>query len=254
MSLFLQAFLGGLLVLLATSLGAVIGTFARRVKKCDCYILLSFAAGVMAFSVYEMSLESLKKSGAFASFVGSAVGFLIFFLIERLLPHTHLLRNGSEKGRKKTKTFLLLGAIAIHNIPEGLAVGSAFAGSAVFGWFVSSSIAIQDIPEGLLITAPLIIYGLSTRKSLFYGILSGVSETAAAIVGFIFLSRVSALVPFALAFSSGAMTYVILVELLPDALSEEGKKGRTVFSFILGIFLTWLLASLLGVSAGTGVV
>lgn len=250
MSLLFQAMLGGLLVFLATSLGAAIGLVAKKVRKCDCYLLLSFAAGVMAFSVYEMTLESLAKSGTLASAGGIAVGFLIFFAIERLLPHTHLLgREGKDKkGIKRTKTFLLLGAIAIHNIPEGLAVGSAFAGSAVFGWFVSTSIAIQDIPEGLLITAPLIVYGLSAGKSLFYGILSGLSEFVAAIVGFVFLSYVSGLVPFALAFSAGAMSYVVLVELMPDALSEEGKKGRTVLSFVLGILLTWGIAFALGVA------
>jgi zinc transporter, ZIP family len=236
----IDAFLGALLVFLATAAGAFLIFLVRGVKRESYNVLLSFAAGVMAFSSIEMLVQAGRSVPFEKVAISFVVGFLILLLIERTLPHMHPTTQGS-----KLKTALLVGAIAIHNIPEGFAVGAAFAGSPALGWFVATSIAIQDIPEGLLISAPLFIYGKGVWKSALWGALSGVSEGLAAILGYLFLEYAKALTPVALSIAAGAMGYVVMVEILPDAFREEGKKGMAALSFILGFLGTFGLAWLL---------
>ncbi|MFH0927062.1 MAG: ZIP family metal transporter, partial [Candidatus Micrarchaeota archaeon] len=147
---------------------------------------------------------------------------------------------------EQAKAALLAGAISLHNIPEGLAVGFAFASSSALGWLVAASIAIQDIPEGLLVSAPLACFGMRNKSALGYGILSGVVEGIAAILGFLFLSSLILLVPAALAFSAGVMAYVVLVELLPDSF-KRGLERVGAIGLIGGFGIAFLLARMLAV-------
>jgi ZIP family zinc transporter len=144
----------------------------------------------------------------------------------------------------KKKAAMVYGTITLHNVPEGFAIASAFAGSSPLGWLVAAAIAIQDFPEGFLASGPLASYGMEGKRSVKYGILSGIVEMLAAIIGFIFLSYVTPLVPYALSFAAGAMTYVILVELIPDAF-VKGAERRAAISFILGAGIGFALATLL---------
>jgi len=149
-------------------------------------------------------------------------------------------------GEGERKSALLAGAVILHNIPEGLAVGFAFASSASLGWLVAASIAIQDIPEGLLVSAPLACYCMRHKNAIGFGVLSGIVEGVAAIFGFVFLSALSPLVPFALSLSAGAMAYVILVELLPD--SFRGGKERLAGIFLLaGFALAFSLSKIIAI-------
>jgi ZIP family zinc transporter len=170
---------------------------------------------------------------------------IVLFIFERSLPHLHLMLRGNEMPAAKRKAVFLAGTITLHNIPEGFAIACAFADSTTLGWLVTVSIAFQDIPEGLLVSTPLVCYGLEKRRCVKFGVFSGFVEFAAAIVGYIFLNTIVKLIPFALAFSAGAMLYVVVEELLPDALKDRPRR-TAAFSFISGILAAWVIATLFG--------
>lgn len=237
--------LGASLALLATSLGAA-GVFGFKRISCAAYsLIISFCAGVMAFSAVEMLAKSQMLLGTHTAVFGFAVGFLSFFVVEKILPHAHMVIRRRKMPDSKKKAALMTGTITIHNIPEGFAIASAFAGSPTLGWLVATSIALQDIPEGLVISAPLVCYGVSTRRSFALGVFSGIVEFAAALLGYILLRVVTEATPFALAFSSGAMSFVVVSELLPDAL-RSGERSSVVLCLMGGLATAFALASVLG--------
>ncbi len=238
--------LGALALLLATSAGAMAGFFFGCIDRLKYSAMLSFAAGAMAFSAVEMLLQTHGLAGDVTVASGFAVGFLFLMTAEKLLPHAHMHITKKEMTKSGKKAALIAGAISLHNIPEGFAVATAFAASGPLGWFVTTAIALQDVPEGALVSTPLACYGLEKRRSVLFGVLSGAVEAAAAVLGYLFLSSFSFLVPTALAFSAGAMTYVIFVEILPDALS--GRMERVVaVAFAAGAAVTFALASMFAV-------
>ena len=238
--------LAGLVVLIATSAGALAVLLLKKLDGQRYAFLLAFSGGVMAFSAVEMLTESHHTSGDIGVLAGFMAGVAILMISERLLPHIHMHIKKKELTDSKKKAALIAGTIALHNIPEGLAIATAFASSAPLGWFVTTSIALQDIPEGALVSAPLAVYGVNKRDSLLYGILSGFAECVAAIAGFLFLNFFSNLVPVALAFSAGAMVYVVFVELLPDAM-QDGKERIATISFIAGAAIAFVIAGALAV-------
>lgn len=238
---FLGLFLAAGMACAATCLGAA-GVFAFRKIDCRLYsAIIALCAGVMAFSAAEMLWQSQRGSGLPVTLTGMAAGVLIFLAIERTLPHLHLLirRRRIEDGKKKAA--MMVGTITLHNIPEGFAIAAAYAASPALGWLVAGSIALQDVPEGLVVSVPAACCGVGMRRSFFWGALSGVVEMAAAVAGFAFLSIVAPAIPFALAFSGGAMAYVSLFELLPDTL-RDGEKLQSALLFFAGIALAALLA------------
>jgi len=244
--LMLDIFLGAIVVFLATAAGAAVAFFFGCVDKTKYSAMLSFSAGAMAFSAIEMLSQAHGMAGDAVVAVGFLLGFLALMGAEKLLPHVHMHLRKKELGKSKTKAALIAGTIALHNVPEGFAIATAFAASNPLGWFVTTSIALQDIPEGALVSTPLACYGIGVKKSVFFGMLSGFIEGVAAIFGYLFLSSFAALVPPALAFSAGAMVYVIFVEILPDAL-EGGMERVVALSFAAGAAITFGLASLLAV-------
>ncbi|MCI0503790.1 ZIP family metal transporter [Candidatus Micrarchaeota archaeon] len=235
--------LGALAVLLATSAGALSVLFLGCMDERRNAAMLAFAAGVMGYSAFEMLTEAHKSAGDAVVLGGLALGILGLATAERLLPHIHMHISGEELKHSKKKALMIGGAIALHNVPEGFAIATAFAASTPLGWFVATTIAIQDIPEGALIAAPLACYGMGKWKAVSYGIASGLAEAAAAVAGFYFLSMFISAVPLALAFSAGAMAYVVLVELLPDALSK-GRERAGALAFSAGAAAAFMLASL----------
>ncbi|NYZ77055.1 ZIP family metal transporter [Candidatus Micrarchaeota archaeon] len=235
--------LGAFVMLAATAAGSSIVLLFRCMSNKMRAALLAFSGGVMGYTAIEMLVQSHQNAGDATLLAGLALGILALFAIDRFLPHIHAHFRKSDMAAAKKKTYLLAGTIMLHNIPEGFAVASAFAGSLGLGWLVTASIALQDIPEGLLVAMPLACYGMSTRKSFFYGIFSGVVEFAAAIIGFLLLSMLLFAIPFALAFSSGAMIYVVLVELLPDAF-EKGFERMGALCFVLGAAAAFAMAAL----------
>lgn len=242
---FSDLFLGALCAMLATSLGAALILFFRRIGTFTQSAMLSFAAGVMCFSTAEMLLQAHQKGGDLTTVLGLATGLCAVLIIERTIPHIHLHIKKEKIEKHKKKAALLAGTVSIHNIPEGIAIASAFAGSTQLGWTVASSIAIQDVPEGLLVSAPLASYGLRIKNSLTLGMFSGLIEFAAAIIGYLLLESVSSAVPLALAFSAGAMAYVVFVELLPDAF-VKGQERTVAFLFMTGVVVAFGMSSLFG--------
>jgi len=242
---FIELFLGACTVLLATTLGAAGVLAFKHIGKHFYATVVSFCAGVMAFSALEMIDESHALAGHRVALAGLIVGMTVFIIVDKLLPHAHMILTGTEMPCAKRKVALLVGTITIHNIPEGFAVASAFATSSSLGWLVTLSIALQDIPEGLIVSAPVACYGVTTQRSFLWGVFSGVVEFAAAIGGFLFLRVVTGATPLALGFSGGAMTYVILSELLPDAMQAESHYVALA-AFIAGLAAAYGFGILIG--------
>jgi ZIP family zinc transporter len=238
----LELLAGALLVTIATSIGAISAFYIKDICKVRYTILLAFSAGVMTYTALEMVIQAEADVGHFGVLGGFLLGLGFILLSEKILPHLHHQIKKTELPDSKKKAMLIVGTIALHNIPEGFAVAAAFAGSVPLGWFTATSMALQDAPEGALIAAPLICYGLEKKKAVGYGILSGVIEGLAAIIGFVFLSLITGVIPYALAFSAGAMTYVVVVEIMPDIFKDRKEVGA--ISFIIGIVLAVLLAGL----------
>ena len=180
----MDTLLGALLALVATSAGAFVVLPLKNPGRTLFLSIIALSAGVMAYSAIEMLLQAYNLAGVQPALLGLGAGGLCFIAIDKLLPHLHAHIRKSEITSEKRKTALLVGTVTLHNIPEGFAIASAFAASPSLGWLVAVSIALQDFPEGLLVSAPLQAYGIKTHHSVFFGVLSGVVEFAAAIIGF----------------------------------------------------------------------
>lgn len=240
---FVDVVAGAFIVLLATSAGAAFVILFKCINNKMRVALLAFSGGVMGYTAIEMFFQSQSSTNISTAIAGFALGLMALFIIDKFLPHIHAHFRKSDMAAAKKKTILLAGTIILHNIPEGFAIASAFAGSISLGWLVTASIALQDIPEGLLISVPLVCYGMCVRRSFFYGLFSGIVEFVSVIIGFLLLSTIASAIPFALAFSSGAMIYVVLVELLPDAF-EKGFDVRGGLCFVFGAAVAFMMAML----------
>ena len=244
---FVEVLAGATIALAATSAGAA-GIFAFRKMDAGKYAaIMSFCAGVMAFSAFEMLSQAHRSAGDATVFGGLLLGLAAFFVIERLLPHAHFALRKKGMNDSKRKVALLAGTVTLHNVPEGFAIASAFASSPALGWLVTTSIALQDVPEGLVVSAPIASYGMDNRRSFLLGVFSGVVEFAGAILGFLFLSAVAAITPLALSFAGGAMAYVTFFEMLPDAFRAAGAK-KAAFWLALGVVLAFAMALLFNVA------
>ena len=231
-------FLGACTVLAATSLGAAGVFLFKKIEGRAFALIVSFSAGVMSFSALEMVIQANGLAGPAVAVGCLFAGVVAFYLVDLLMPHVHLALGGGEMHDSKRKVAMLVGTITLHNVPEGFAVASAFAGSSPLGWLITMTIALQDIPEGLLVSAPVASYGVATRHSFIWGVFSGVVEFGGALFGYVFLRYVTIATPWALGFSAGAMTYVVLSELLPDAL-RTGNRLVAVAAFVIGFAGAW---------------
>jgi len=231
----IQALFGTFFTWGVTALGAGGVFLSKEINRKILDGMLGFAAGVMIAASYWSLLApaiEISESLGIPSFIPPAVGFLlggiVLWLIDRLIPHLHLNLPDSEKEGIKTswqRSILLILAITIHNIPEGMAVGVAFGAAAagIPGADIASAVAlalgigIQNFPEGLAISAPLKREGLSNAKSWWYGQLSAVVEPIGAVISAAAVIMMRQVLPYALAFAAGAMIYVVIEELIPEA-------------------------------------
>lgn len=247
-------------------LGTVLGSglvfiFKNELKKSLHKALLGFAAGVMvAASVWSLLIPAMNQSEAMGklAFVPAAVGFLIgiFFLLllDKIIPHLHVGCNEAE-GKKCNfkKTSMLVLAVVLHNIPEGMAVGVVCAGwlsgnsviSATAALALAIGIAIQNFPEGAIISLPLAASGESKAKAFLYGLLSAAVEPLGALLTIFFAPLFTPVLPYVLSFAAGAMIYVVVEELIPDMSSgNHSNIGTIMFSF--GFVLMMILDIALG--------
>lgn len=218
--------------------------------------LLGFAAGVMiAASVWSLIIPAIEMSSSMDKFafipavVGLIIGIGFLFLLDRLIPHLHIDSKEPEgpKSHFKKTTMLVL-AITLHNIPEGMAIGVTIAGvltgsSAVTfagALVLAIGIGIQNFPEGAIVSMPLMSEGMTRKKSFLYGIISGIVEPIASLLTILFATFVIPILPYMLAFAAGAMIYVVVEELIPEASAGEHSNLGTI-GFSIGFIIMMVL-------------
>ena len=246
-----------------TSLGAFTVFFMKdKINPKTEKILLGFAAGVMiAASVWSLLIPSIDlarqrgKISWLPALIGFALGIVFLLLIDSIVPHLHLKSTkpeGFDRGLF-SKTAMMLFAVTIHNIPEGMAVGVTCAGAIgenpritlTSALALSVGIAIQNFPEGAIISMPLKGEGMSKGKAFFYGVLSGAAEPVGAIITLLLTSHILPLLPYFLSFAAGAMMYVVIEELIPECQSGEHSNLGTIGA-ALGFALMMVLDVALG--------
>ena len=246
---------------LVTALGGAMVFALRKVSEKIMSLMFGFGAGVMlAASFFSLLMPgiSLAEELNQISYVivgsGVLIGALFIFLIDIFLPHLHLKAEQPE-GISSTwsRKILLIVAITLHNIPEGLAIGVAFGtvASGVEGaslsaaWIVAIGIGLQNFPEGMAVSVPLRSEGMSRKKAFFYGQASGIVEPISAVIGAILVMFIKPILPFILGFAAGAMLYVIVEELIPSGKTSKENKYGTVGA-ILGFIIMMVLDIALG--------
>jgi ZIP family zinc transporter len=259
----LQALLATCFTWALTALGAAVVFTTRNINRKVLDTMLGFAAGVMIAASYWSLLApaiELSRGKALPEWVPAVVGFLLggIFLrgIDRILPHLHLGFPMKEAEGVKTswhRTTLLVLAITLHNIPEGLAVGVAFGAfaagfpSASLGAAVALAIGIgiQNFPEGIAVSMPLRREGISRGKSFWYGQLSGIVEPIAGVIGAAAVIMAQPILPYALAFAAGAMIFVVIEEVIPEA-QRGGNTDLATTGGMVGFAVMMLLDVALG--------
>jgi len=246
----LQAVIATLFTWLITALGAGIVFFFKRINRKVLDTMLGFAAGVMIAASYWSLLApaiEMAEASALPSWLPATLGFLagggFLWVIDKLLPHLHLgfpMEEAEGISTSWRRSVLLVLAITIQNIPEGLAVGVAFGAlaynlpSATLGGAVALAlgIGIQNFPEGTAVSVPLRREGFSRLKSFWYGQLSGVVEPIAGVIGAVAVIYMRPILPYALSFAAGAMIYVVIEELIPESQLEKNTDVATIGAMI----------------------
>lgn len=254
--------IGLLIPFIGTTLGsAMVYLLKDKVNIKIEKVLLGFASGVMiAASVWSLLIPSIKmaeKQGTIAwmpASIGFSLGIAFLLLLDRIIPHLHINENKPEGPKTKiSKTMMLVLAVTLHNIPEGMAVGVVFAGlltgntaiSVAGAFALSMGIALQNFPEGAIISMPLKSEGVSKNKSFIYGVLSGIVEPIAGLITILLTSAISSVLPYFLSFAAGAMIYVVAEELIPD--SQNGKHSDLG---TIGLAIGFVIMMILDVALG----
>ncbi len=250
-----NALIGGSVAALATALGTVPVMFSQRLSDRVQDTLFGFGAGVMlaacAFSLVIPGIEAARVGGTFGGgpwaaggIVGVAIllGGLALLLIDRVLPHEHFIKGREgQSAQKLRRTWLFVFAIALHNLPEGLAIGVGYAGNeGLRANALATGIAIQDVPEGLVVAVALLAAGYRRWFAVALGMASGLVEPLGAVLGAAIVGYSSALLPWGLGFAAGAMLFVISHEIIP----ESHRKGHEAFAtggLMIGFVLMMLL-------------
>ena len=237
----------------ATVVGAVIGFLFRRLSHTFSDIVLSFAAGVMlAAAVLGLIIPSLEYGGKYGLVIAVAgifAGALCLNLIDRLVPHLHKMVGAdieTHGNSNLNKVLLFVTAIAIHNLPEGIAAGVGFgSGDTAQALMIAGGIALQNIPEGMVIIAPMLAAGVKPRKTFALAMITGVVEVVGTLIGYFAVSIASAVLPFALAFAGGTMLYVISDEMIPETHAHGHERGAT-YALLVGFCVMLVTDVLLG--------
>lgn len=234
----------------ATVAGALIGFLFQGISHKFSDIILSFAAGVMlAAAVLGLILPSLEYGNIFITNVGIFVGAIFLNLCDKLIPHLHSLVEGdseSHNNQKLDKVLLFVLAIAIHNLPEGIAAGVGFGTENVSrAMMIAAGIALQNIPEGIVIIAPMLAAGVSRRRTFSIAMLTGVVEVLGTMVGYMAVGIASALLPLALSFAGGTMLYIISDEMIPETHAHGEERGAT-YALLIGFCLMLFMDTMLG--------
>ena len=238
----------------ATVIGAILGFAFKKISHTFSDIVLSFAAGVMlAAAVIGLILPSLEYGGRvplLVTIVGIFCGALCLNLLDRLVPHLHRLTGVDQEAHPSqteqlNKILLFVMAIAIHNLPEGIAAGVGFGtGDTGEALIIAAGIALQNIPEGMVIIAPMLAAGMSHGRTFVAALMTGVVEVIGTLLGFFAVSVSTAVLPFALAFAGGTMLYVISDEMIPETHAHGCERGAT-YALLAGFCLMLVMSVLL---------
>ena len=238
----------------ATIIGAVIGFIFKNISHKFSDIVLAFAAGVMlAASVLGLILPSVEYGGDWGLLItiaGIFTGALCLNLVDKAVPHLHKLVGADleehEGNAKLSKVLLFVTAIAIHNLPEGIAAGVSFGSDNVNeALMIAGGIALQNIPEGMVIIGPMLAAGISPKRTFLCAMATGLVEVVGTLLGYFAVTIASAILPFALAFAGGTMLYVISDEMIPETHAHGAQRGAT-YALLVGFCVMLVSDVLLG--------
>ena len=236
----------------ATVIGAAIGFLCKNISHKFSDIVLSFAAGVMlAAAVLGLVLPSLEYGGdlkLLITVLGIFAGAICLNFVDKLVPHLHKMMGPDQEEHNNAnlnKVLLFVAAIAIHNLPEGIAAGVGFgSGDVTQAFLIAGGIALQNIPEGMVIIGPMLAAGVSKKKTFLCALATGLVEVVGTLIGYFAVSIASAILPFALAFAGGTMLYVISDEMIPETHAHGGERGAT-YALLMGFCLMLVMDVLL---------
>ena len=237
----------------ATVIGAAVGFVFKKISHRFSDIVLSFAAGVMlAAAILGLIMPSLEHGGKYGLLItvlGIFAGALCLNLIDKLVPHLHKMVGSDIEDHNNAnlgKVLLFVTAIAIHNLPEGIAAGVGFgSGDTAQAFIIAGGIALQNIPEGMVIIGPMLAAGVSPKKTFTLAMITGVVEVIGTLLGYFAVRVATFILPFALAFAGGTMLYVISDEMIPETHAHGCQRGAT-YALLVGFCLMLATDVLLG--------
>ena len=238
----------------ATIIGALIGFLIRKPSHRFNDIVLSFAAGVMlCAAVIGLIVPSLtdKNGSLLITIIGVLAGAVCLNLIDKLVPHLHKItgveiEKHPNKNNQLSKVLLFVIAIAIHNLPEGIAAGVSFGSeNTAHALTIAGGIALQNIPEGMIIIAPMLSAGVSKKRTFLIALSTGIIEVVGTLIGYFAVTISQAILPFALAFAGGTMLYVISDEMIPETHAHGSQRGAT-YALLIGFCVMLVFDILLG--------
>jgi len=237
----------------STIIGSILGFIFKNISHKFSDIVLSFAAGVMlsaaVLGLIVPSVEYGGKYGIIITVAGVFTGALCLNVIDKVVPHLHKLVGPdieSHDNANLSKVLLFVTAIAIHNLPEGIAAGVSFGADDISQAFmIAGGIALQNIPEGMIIIGPLLAAGVSPARTSVCALITGLVEVAGTLIGYFAVSVASVILPFALAFAGGTMLYVVSDEMIPETHAHGAQRGAT-YALLAGFCLMLITDVLLG--------
>ena len=237
----------------ATIFGSAMGFLFKNISHKFSDIVLAFAAGVMlAAAVLGLILPSVEYGGQWGLLItvaGIFTGALCLNLIDKAVPHLHKMVGADPENHQGnanlSKVLLFVTAIAIHNLPEGIAAGVSFGSDNVGeALIIAGGIALQNIPEGMVIIGPMLAAGITPKRTFLCAMITGLVEVVGTLLGYFAVSIASAILPFALAFAGGTMLYVISDEMIPETHAHGSQQGAT-YALLVGFCLMLLSDALL---------
>ena len=237
----------------ATVIGALIGFIFKDISHKFSDIVLSFAAGVMlAAAVFGLIIPSIEYGGKFGILItvaGIFAGAVALSLIDKLVPHLHKLAGDDIEDHRSSslgKVLLFVSAVAIHNLPEGIAAGVGFgSGDTAGALIIAGGIALQNIPEGMVIIGPMLAAGVKPKRTFVIAMMTGLVEVVGTLIGYFAVHVAAFILPFALAFAGGTMLYVISDEMIPETHAHGSERGAT-YALLVGFCLMLAVDVLLG--------
>ena len=224
----------------ATGLGGILGVLFKPVER-SLVLGLGFSSGVMLGVTFLILVMESLKGGFLLSFSGFIIGSLVFLLMDFVLPHMHIIESKSSLFRLGV---LIAIGIAIHDLPEGFGIGSGYGVSGELGMVIAIAVTLHNIPEGIAIAIPFHFYGMSRLKTVLISFAAGISTLIGALIAFFFLgSATEKLMYSGLAFAAGAMFYITVNELIPEA-HKYGNTRLTGLAVLVGLLVTFLLAQI----------